>query len=74
MNFTHRHGHGEQGLGDKTALGKVADEMIESLKVQFPAVFAEPTFPVQREDVFEHAIPLTDETKPPPKRKLYPLD
>ena len=23
---------------------------------------------------FEHTVPLVDETAPPPKRKLYPLD
>ena len=24
--------------------------------------------------IFEHSIKLADENKPPPKRKLYPLD
>ena len=40
-------------------------------------MFSEPTYPVDRSDcpvIFEHKIPLVDESAPPPKRKLYPLD
>ena len=39
-------------------------------------MFAEPTYPVDRsaERVFEHTIPLKDESAAPPKRRLYPLD
>ena len=37
-------------------------------------MFAEPVFPIDRTDLFKHTIPLVDERKPPPKRKLYLLD
>ena len=34
----------------------------------------EPKFPIERATKFEHEIRLIDEKKPPPKRRLYPLD
>ncbi len=37
-------------------------------------MFSEPTYPVKRSDEMKHKIRLIDETRPPPKRKLYPLD
>ncbi len=40
-------------------------------------MFEEPTYPVDRSSCpvqFEHKIPLIDESAPPPKRRLYPLD
>ena len=40
-------------------------------------MFEEPAYPVDRSDCpvqFEHQIPLIDESAPPPKRRLYPLD
>jgi hypothetical protein len=43
----------------------------------YPRVFSEPVFPVDRSDCpvqFEHKVPLLDESAPPPKRRLYPLD
>ncbi len=47
------------------------------MKARYPRVFEEPTYPVDRSDCpvqFEHKIPLIDESAPPPKRRLYPLD
>jgi hypothetical protein len=45
------------------------------LKRDFVSVFEEPVYPVKRDGyVFEHKIPLLDESLPPPKRRLYPLD
>jgi hypothetical protein len=50
---------------------------MEHLKRIYPEVFREPTYPVDRGNLnkfFEHRIDLVDPEKPPPKRKLYPLD
>ena len=47
------------------------------IKRKHPTVFAEPKYPVDRTDtghVFQHSIPLKDESADPPKRRLYPLD
>ncbi len=47
------------------------------LKTKYPEVFSEPRYPVDRSKCpiqFDHKIPLVDESAPPPKRKLYPLD
>ncbi len=45
------------------------------MKVKYPSVFEEPVYPVKRSGkVFEHSIPLKDESAEPPKRRLYPLD
>ena len=46
------------------------------MKKQFPSVFADPVYPVDRSGgrVFKHTIPLKDESANPPKRRLYPLD
>ncbi len=58
-------------------MGALAKESLEKLKGSYPEVFADPVYPVDRSDCpthFEHSIPLVDESAPPPKRKLYPLD
>ena len=50
---------------------------MQKLKAKYPEVFQEPSYPVDRSNCpiqFEHSIPLVDESAPPPKRKLYPLD
>ncbi len=44
------------------------------LKCDFPRVFEEPTFPVDRPAHQRHYIKLKDEGKDPPRKKLYPLD
>ncbi len=75
FNFTHRAGYGEQGHGDLTVDDKqLASDTLAELKVQYPAVFAEPTFPVERPPSFQHKIVLKDEQIDPPRKKLYPLD
>ena len=48
--------------------------MLLELKQTHSVVFSEPTYPVKRDLKFEHTIELADKTKPPSKRKLYPLD
>ncbi len=48
--------------------------MLKELETKYTHVFEEPTYPVKRPDQFKHKIRLIDEQKPPPKRKLYPLD
>ena len=58
-------------------MGDLATESLEKLKKSYPAVFADPVYPVDRSDCpaqFEHAIPLVDESAAPPCRRLYPLD
>ena len=72
--YTHRTAHGEHGLGDKTTLQELAQETIVELKRDFPDVFSEPTFPVEREDSLQHHICLKDPSKDPPRKKLYALD
>ena len=39
-------------------------------------MFADPKFPIKRENphLYEHRIRLKDESAPPPRRKIYPLD
>ena len=47
------------------------------LKSKYPEVFADPVYPVSRvgcDTNIEHEIRLVDESAPPPKRKIYPLD
>ena len=48
------------------------------LKGEFPQVFEEPVYPVERSvnvaTDFRHYIKLKDPTLDPPKRRLYPLD
>ncbi len=56
-------------------LSQLADQELKRLKVKYPSVFEEPVYPVKRSGkVFEHSIPLKDESAEPPKRRLYPLD
>jgi hypothetical protein len=79
LNFTHRSSHGEIGSGDQHGdLKQLAIDTLAHLQRCFPHVFSEPTYPVDRGEklnrLFEHHITLADPTKPPPKRKLYPLD
>ena len=77
--FTHRSAHGGNDDAD-VAHGQfdvLATQQLEKLKQKYPSVFAEPVYPVDRTDcpvLFEHAIPLKDESAAPPKRRLYPLD
>ena len=73
--FTHRHAFGSTG-GDKPASEELAADYLQDLKNQFPQVFAEPKFPIVRDNSvhFEHRIRLKDEAAPPPRRKIYPLD
>ncbi len=73
--FTHRHAFGEGG-GDKPVSEKLASETLAGLKAKFCSVFSEPEFPIERDgtDKFEHRIRLKDESAPPPRRKIYPLD
>ncbi len=55
----------------------LATQHLAKLKNSYPLVFSEPKYPVDRSNCpynFEHSIPLVDESAPPPKRKLYPLD
>ena len=50
---------------------------LADLETQFPRVFEEPVYPVQRPGLtvnFEHKIDRKDESADPPKRKIYPLD
>lgn len=79
LNFTHRTSHG--GDGDQGSLHgnfeNLATQQLDYLKGKYPEVFCEPKYPVDRSDcpvIFEHSIPLIDESAAPPKRKLYPLD
>ena len=73
--FTHRHAFGSTG-GDEPVSEQLAANCLQDLKTQFPSVFAEPQFPIVRDDSvhFEHRIRLKDEAAPPPRRKIYPLD
>ncbi len=54
----------------------MADRELASLKSKYPGVFSEPSYPVDRSSgqVFQHSIPLKDESADPPKCSLYPLD
>ncbi len=56
----------------------MAVEFLSELKYNFPSVFVEPKYPVERSDAsgidFKHYIRLKDEGADPPKRRLYPLD
>ena len=79
LNFTHRSAYGTQGEGDQHGnLKELSEETMKQLQAQFPRCFAEPSYPVDRgpelNKYFEHGIDLVDESAPPPKRKLYPLD
>ena len=73
--LTHRHTFGSTG-GDEPVSEQLAADCLQDLKTQFPSVFAEPQFPIVRDDSvhFEHRIRLKDEAAPPPRRKIYPLD
>lgn len=55
-------------------MAELSKRTLDELQQLYPEVFAEPTFPVERPTPFEHEIRLADEGKPPPKRRLYPLD
>ena len=61
-------------MGDTTTLGALAKDTLADLKREFPRVFEEPTYPVERPPLFQHHIRLKDKTKDPPRKKLYPLD
>jgi hypothetical protein len=79
LNFTHRTSHGEDGdlEGHSGKYARLAKESLERLKAKYPEVFSEPKYPVSREgcDVnIKHQIRLVDESAPPPKRRIYPLD
>lgn len=73
--FTHRHAFGTTG-GDKPVSDKLAADCLQDFKDKFPSVFADPVFPIVRDASvqFEHRIRLKDESAPPPRRKIYPLD
>ena len=47
---------------------------MSELKKTHASVFSEPTYPVEREDLFRHNIRLKDPAAHPPRKKLYPLD
>ena len=74
LNYTHRTAHGQHGLGDKTTLQELADDTLAEIKRDFPNVFSEPTFPVDRPESQQHHIHLKDPSKDPPCKKLYMLD
>ena len=50
--------------------------MLQELQACHPTVFAEPGFPIIRNNptLYEHRIRLKDESEPPPRQKIYPLD
>lgn len=48
--------------------------MLEALKTSHSKVFAEPVYPVDRDELFQHQIRLKDPAADPPRRKIYPLD
>ena len=52
LNFTHRtaHGAGEDSDAKVGKFAKLADEQLARLKRDFPSVFVEPTYPVDRSD------------------------
>ena len=54
----------------------VSATMLQELQACHPSVFAEPGFPIVRDNptLYEHKIRLKDESEPPPRRKIYPLD
>ena len=71
------HGHAFGSTrGDKLVSEQLAADCFWDLKTQFPNVFAEPQFPIVRDDSvhFEHQIRLKDKAVPPPHCKIYPLD
>ena len=55
----------------------MAKSTLAGLETQFPRVFEEPVYSVQRPGLtvkFEHKIDRKDESADPPKRKIYPFD
>ena len=83
LHFIHRAAHGSaaqggnvDGVGDVSVDPQLATEMLDELQRSYPGVFAEPQFPIHRENsqMYEHRIRLKDEGAPPPRRKIYPLD
>ena len=79
LNFTHRSAFGSFGEGDQHGeLQQLADNQLAELLTSFPTVFEEPVYPVSRgheiDQLFQHEIKLADTSKPPPKKRLYPLD
>ena len=52
LHFTHRTAHGASGQGDTTSLTDLASSTLQALKHSFPAVFTEPTFPIDRPEFF----------------------
>ena len=69
MYFTHFMAHGD--TTDKIVNVK-SEQLLDELKVQYPQVFKEPTYPIIENRV-PFTIPLVDSMIPPPKHKLYPL-
>ena len=56
----HRTSHGTHGAGD-IGNKELADSLMVQLKHAYPRVFADPTFPIEREDPdFYHRIRLID--------------
>ena len=74
MAFTHRTSHGTHGAGYDTTLHKEGAQTLEALKKSHASVFSEPTYPVERDKLFQHEIQLKDPAADPPRRKIYPLD
>ena len=79
LNFTHRAtlGGGDDADAVSGGMDDLAKAQLDHLKQKYSSVFSEPPYPVDRSkcpEQFQHHIPLKDESAPPPKRKLYPLD
>ena len=77
LAFTHRHAHGDLGDGgDHGVYDTEAGKQLEKLKSKYANVFAEPQYPLRRggDPVYAFRIPLKDQLKDPPRKKLYPLD
>lgn len=69
LNYIHRAAHGSESIGIKT---EASERLLDELEVEFPAVFAEPKYPILKgRDPFR--IRLTDESVQPARRKIYPL-
>ena len=77
LAFTHQHAHGDLGGGgDHGVYDMEAKKQLEALKTKYADVFLEPQSPLRRggDPVYAFRIPLKDQQKDPPRKKLYPLD
>ena len=77
LAFTHHHAHGDLGEGgDHGVYDAEAKQQLEELKLKYSDVFQEPSYPLRRggDPVYAFRIPLKDQQKDPPRKKLYPLD